>query len=149
MTPADQTFSQWRRLFSGVCLLCLLGANAGFPADAAKTNFDLPADTAERSLKRLAEQSGREVLFPADAVEGIRTRVVKGEMTPDAALAAMLAGTLLVGVQDDKTGSLTVRREKSVADAEKKVARAARVKTGDRPRNQTRPASAANHPLPP
>jgi hypothetical protein len=149
VTPAYQPCNRWRRLFFGVCLLCLLGASAGFPAEAARTYFNLPADTAERALKRLAEQSGREVLFPADAVEGVRTRVVKGEMTPDAALAAMLAGTVLVGVQDDKTGSLTVRRENSVADAEKKVGRAARVKTGDRPLNQTLPTSAANHPLPP
>jgi TonB-dependent receptor len=85
----------------------------------AKKQFDLAPGPADRSLKQLAEQSGREVLFLADAVEGVETRAVKGEMTPKEALDAMLTGTVLVSVQDDRTGSLSVRREASVADAEK------------------------------
>jgi hypothetical protein len=83
----------------------------------AKKQFDLAPGPADRSLKQLAEQSGREVLFLADAVEGVETRAVKGEMTPKEALDAMLTGTVLVSVQDDRTGSLSVRREASVADA--------------------------------
>lgn len=85
----------------------------------AKKQFDLASGPADRSLKQLAEQSGREVLFLADAVEGVQTRAVKGEMTPKEALDTMLTGTVLVSVQDEKTGSLSVRREASVADAEK------------------------------
>ncbi len=79
-------------------------------AEAGPKPFDLPADTAEQSLKRLAEQSGREVLFLADAVENVRTQAVKGEMTPRAALDAMLAGTALTGVEDATTGAITIRR---------------------------------------
>ena len=109
-----------RRHLAFLCLLCLSGAVPGFAATSAQRHFDLPADSAEKSLKRLSEQSGREVLFPADAVEGVQTRAVKGEMAPQAALDAMLIGTVLVGVQDAKTGSLTVRREKPASNAEKK-----------------------------
>jgi iron complex outermembrane receptor protein len=91
--------------------VCLFVATIGLATEASKKQFDLPEDLAEQSLKRLAAQSGREVLFPADAVEGVLTRAVKGEITPQAALAAMLTGTVLVGVQHEQTGSLTVRRQ--------------------------------------
>src|SRR3954462_7636523 len=65
-------------------------------AEPSKRNFDLPAGNADQALKRLSEQSGREVLFPADAVEGVKTKAVRGQMTPQEALDAMLAGTPLV-----------------------------------------------------
>lgn len=112
------------------CCAGIFAAAAGVAATPSLRQFDLPADIAERSLKRLAEQSGREVLFPADVVEGVRTRAVQGEMTPQAALNAMLSGTTLVGVQDEKTGSLTVRREKPPAESEKNGSWAALPKSG-------------------
>jgi len=40
----------------------------------------------------------------------MRTQAVKGEMTPRAALDAMLAGTTLMGGEDAKTGAITIRR---------------------------------------
>jgi len=119
MTPTSNPSFLRRRTASFFCFLSLIVATSVFSAEPAKRRFDLPADTAEKSLKRLAEQSGREVLFPADAVEGVHTKAVKGEMTPQDALDAMLTGTVLIGVQDKKTGSLTVRREKTVELAEK------------------------------
>ena len=84
-------------------------------------DFNLPADRAENSLKRLSEQSGIEVLFPTDAVAGIRTNAVRGEMTARAALDAMLAGTGLVAVQGKNSNSLSVRRESTLSNAEKKA----------------------------
>ncbi|MEY4938595.1 MAG: hypothetical protein RIQ93_330 [Verrucomicrobiota bacterium] len=110
-----------RRLFAVLvcCLGALLGPGVG-AATPAHRQFNLPADSAEKSLKRLAEQSGREVLFPADLVEGVQTREVRGEMTPKQALDTMLSGTALIGVQDEKTGSLTVRVERPTVDSKKK-----------------------------
>ena len=91
---------------------CVVSAQtAGATAHlSGRVLVDLPADTAEKSLQRLSEQSGREVLFPADAVENMRTQPVKGEMTPRVALDAMLAGTTLTGVEDARTGAITIRR---------------------------------------
>ena len=40
----------------------------------------------------------------------MRTQAVKGEMTPRAALDAMLAGTTLMGFEDARTGVITIRR---------------------------------------
>ena len=97
-----------------------------FAAQPSKQPFDIPADTAESSLKRLSEQSGVEILFPTDAVAGVFTNSIRGEMTARQALEAMLAGTPLVAVEGKHSRSLTVRRleappaagsPKSTADA--------------------------------
>lgn len=92
-------------------------AAKGLAGRASTQHFDIPAALAEQSLKMLSVQSGRQVLFPTDAVEGIRTKAVGGEMTAADALRRMLDGTSLMGVEDDKTGSLTVRRKTPRLDA--------------------------------
>ena len=99
-----------RRLCLFALLLACVSSSALLAAEAAKKRFDLPADTAENSLKQLAAQSGREVLFIADSVKNMRTQAVKGEMEPRAALESMLAGTTLIGVEDASTGAITIRR---------------------------------------
>ncbi len=76
-----------------------------------KRSFDLPADSAEASLKRLALRSGVEVLFATDLVAGVRTNAVKAEVSPLEAANLMLARTGLVAVKDDRTGALLIRRE--------------------------------------
>jgi iron complex outermembrane receptor protein len=88
--------------------LMILTAHA---AEPAKKNYDLPAGEAAVRLKQFSETSGRETLFAAEAVRGVRTAVVKGEFTPKEALDRMLDGTGLVAVQDEKTGALAVRRD--------------------------------------
>ena len=70
--------------------------------------FDLPGDEANRSLRRFSEQAGLEVFHPSSATKGLRTRPVKGEMTPREALAALLAGTDLRVVEDKKSGALAI-----------------------------------------
>ena len=60
-----------------VAAFCLLVAAAVSAAEAAKRTFDLPADTAERSLKRLAQQSGTEVVFVSEVTDGVRANPVK------------------------------------------------------------------------
>jgi len=77
---------------------------------AIKVSFDLPEDSIEKSLKRFSAQSGLEVIFPTDAVTGIRTRAVRGEMTSREALEGMLVGTGFRVFQDEKTGAITVRK---------------------------------------
>ena len=79
-------------------------------ADSAKKKFDLPADSAEASLKRFAAQSGVEVLFTTDTVASVRTPAVKGEFAPGEALRRLLAGTALVAKIDDGTGTFLVVR---------------------------------------
>lgn len=100
-----------RCLFFFMCLVSLPASADLHGAAAAKTSFDLPADVLEKSVKRFAAQSGLEVLIPSDALAGVRTRGVRGEMTSRQALDAMLAGTGLTVLQDPKTGAFSVRKE--------------------------------------
>ncbi len=94
--------------FLSVCFLLPPAVRA---AEGVKQKVDLPADTAEKSLKRLSEQTGAEVLYPTNFTKDVRTNAVTGEYTPREALDRLLDGTGLVAAQDNRTGALTVRRE--------------------------------------
>lgn len=105
-------------------------ATLGFAAQPAKRAFDLRAESADKSLKRFSEQAGVEVLFPTKVARSVRTREVKGEMTPKQALDLMLTGTGLVMIEDPKTQAFSIRRE---TDVEKNGQRAAQSTGSDRP----------------
>ncbi|HEY0968372.1 MAG TPA: TonB-dependent receptor [Opitutaceae bacterium] len=89
----------------------LTPAFAAGAAESVRIAFDLPADSAEASLKRFAEQAGSEVLFASRLTRGVKTNPVKGELSPRDAIDGLLANTGLVAVHDDRTGTFSVRRE--------------------------------------
>src|SRR5262245_32851565 len=80
------------------------------PTNPARTHFNVPADFAEVSLKRFAEQSGVQVVFATSAAGKVRTNAVKGDFMPRDALEVMVANTPLTVKQDLKTGALMVHR---------------------------------------
>jgi len=55
--------------------------------------FDIPAQPLGEALTRLAEQSGLQVAYTTQEVEGRTSAAVAGDFTPEAALHQMLAGT--------------------------------------------------------
>jgi len=55
--------------------------------------FDIPAQPLGEALTRLAEQSGLQVAYTTQEVEGRTSAAVAGDFTPEAALRRMLAGT--------------------------------------------------------
>jgi outer membrane receptor protein involved in Fe transport len=77
----------------------------------AKRSFDLPADTAEKTLKLYSQQSGRALIMSATAVQRIRTNAVRGKFTPREALDLVLVNTGLEAVEDAESGSLAIRKE--------------------------------------
>jgi hypothetical protein len=88
----------------------------GAPAPAATApgggdtrTFDLPAGDAAASLREVARIAGREILFPADAVRGLRARALQGDYVPLAAARELLAGTGLTVSEDARTLALAVR----------------------------------------
>jgi hypothetical protein len=112
-TSAPSCVGSLRALFRFAAVL-LAGATlltAAAAADLPKKSFDIPAGDAASTLRTAAQQAGREIMFPAATVQGVRTAAVKGELTVIAALERMLSGTDLRPVQDEKTGALAVRRE--------------------------------------
>lgn len=90
----------------------LLGALLTLAARAEETkkSYDLAAGDAAATLKQFAEVSGRETLFAAEVVRGVKTQPVKGRLTAQEALDALLAETGLFATPDEKTGAFAVRR---------------------------------------
>ncbi|MFT3870789.1 MAG: TonB-dependent receptor plug domain-containing protein [Nibricoccus sp.] len=97
------------RLF--VALAFMFAATLPASADSnTKKHFNLPAGDAAVTLKAFADQSGEQIIYPAEQVRGLQTKAVQGELTAHSALEAMLADTGLTTVQDKETGALVVRR---------------------------------------
>jgi hypothetical protein len=76
----------------------------------ARHDFDLPAGDAELALRKFADQSGRQILFPTDLVKDVRTNPVRGRFPDREALDRLLAGTLLFATQDERTGAFALGR---------------------------------------
>jgi iron complex outermembrane receptor protein len=91
--------------------------------------FDVPAADASVSLRQFATQAGEQIMFSDEAAAGVKTRSVKGVLTPREAIDAMLVDTGLIAIQDQKTGAYSVRKE---TQAEKNGARLA-LKEGSQP----------------
>lgn len=113
---------------------CLLAFAFSPPARAQtvepKYSFDVPAGDAKPMLRQFAAQARREIVIAVEAVDGVRTHAVKGEMTAPAAVEQMLANTGLVATQDPKTGAFAVRK------AGPNAPRVALAKSSDRPTSQ-------------
>lgn len=117
-------------------LLAFINAAFGAASEGAPTRpFDLPADSAEQSLKRFSAQSGLQVLFATELTDGVRANAVKGDFTPMDAADRLLAGTPLRIVRDETTGVISVARIMNFerAPPKKKEQRVARLTEGDRP----------------
>src|SRR5262249_35886354 len=84
--------------------------SAADSSSASRMTFNLPADTAERSLKAFTHQTGQEVLFLTEMARTVTTNPVAGDLTPNEALDRMVVGTKLEAVQDEKTGSWRIRK---------------------------------------
>ena len=79
-------------------------------AEETRKSFSVPAGAAAQTLKQFAQQAAREIVFSPEVVGDVKTNAVQGELTPRAALDAMLAETGLVGAQELKTGAFAVRK---------------------------------------
>lgn len=105
------------RRLSAIIRMLALGALLQLVAQAAeatKRNYNLPAGDAAAAFRQFSDVSGKEILFAAETVRGVRTSAVQGEFTPVEALDRLVAGTDLRVVQDEKTGALAVRRATAV-----------------------------------
>ncbi len=73
--------------------LLLSGAAAAQVLPDISRNFDIPAQSTADALNEFSRQSGLRVLFSFDVVAGKRAEALKGQYSPDHALAKLLAGT--------------------------------------------------------
>lgn len=94
----------------------LLCPAPGFSADRtpAKKSLDLPADNADRTLKKFSDQTGVEVIFATGTAVDVKTNAVKGDYAPLDAVRLLLAGTGLSASEDQATGAVMVNRSDGV-----------------------------------
>ena len=79
-------------------------------AEAASKSYDIAGGDAVNTLKRFADESGRQVVFLVDVVRGVTTNPVQGEYTVREALTRLIANTGLAFAEDAKSGALMVNR---------------------------------------
>ena len=79
-------------------------------AEAARKSYDIAGGDAVNTLKRFADESGRQVVFLVDAVRGVTTNPVRGEYSAREALIRLVADTGLAFAEDAKSGALMVNR---------------------------------------
>ena len=111
-----------------VCVIGLFMANLSFAAETKKS-YDIPAGEALVTLKQFTTQSGEQLLYSTDTLEGVTTNAVKGTFTAREVLSQMVNDTSLAVVVDTKNGALSLVRA-----AEPNALRAA-PKNSDRPEN--------------
>ena len=110
MTQPPKRFPLLRFLAAGLGVLLVGLVSNASAATAAKKAFDIPAGDAAATLKQFTAQAGEQLLYTMDAVKGVASNAVKGEMSPRQALDQMFAGTRLTVVQDRSNGALSVVR---------------------------------------
>ena len=80
-----------------------LAQSAGAQAGAVR-DFDIPAQPLASALNVFGRQSGLQLTLASAATQGVVSRPVSGRMTPQQALATMLAGTgVQYRISDDAT----------------------------------------------
>lgn len=132
MTRSSAFQHPWLSALFCTALALFVGLNGGRPAfgaDEPTRTFDIPASSAEKSLKLFSSQSGKEVLFATATTSSIRTPAVRGSYTPHVALEKLLAGTGLIAIQDEASGTLTISRDPNAPGMAPKT-------NGDHPEHQ-------------
>lgn len=104
---------------AGVCGLAIAGAAHAQGQTQTQTahNFNIPAENAADGLQVFARQSGKQVLFPFDAVAGRRTPAISGVMSDDDALAKLAAAAGLRVSSDDGATVTLVKADGPAAQA--------------------------------
>jgi len=73
--------------------LALATAMGSLPFAVAAQDFNVPSGDLKAALDSYKAQSGVSLFIPRDAVRGVQTRGVRGDMPPDEALTRLLRGT--------------------------------------------------------
>lgn len=92
----------------GLALNLGLAAPAACAQIASTITFQLPAQDLAKTLRTIARQGGREILFADQVVRGKRAPAIRGQFTVEEAVRAATAGSGLV--VEDRAGALMVMR---------------------------------------
>src|SRR5580698_8782234 len=76
-------------------------------ADSAQQRIDIPAGDLSAALEYLSARSGAGLVYRPEQVKGVKTRGVRGALTPEEAVKRLLEGTGLE-VSTDSTGAMLI-----------------------------------------
>lgn len=109
----------WRPRLSALAASLLLAgaALAQTSAPTVERAFDIPAQALDKALSALARQAGVRILFSTDLTDGKQAAALKGTLTPQQALAGLLAGSGLV-LKALPDGGYTVASQPAAAEKE-------------------------------
>jgi len=94
----------------GLCLASLVSQPLR-AAEDGRRQFSIPGGDATRTLEIFSSQIGGPVVYLVNQVRGITTNPIRGTFTDREALEAMVVGTELRVMQDERSGALAVFRE--------------------------------------
>lgn len=103
LSPLSRALNSLRQPMTAAALFLSVGT-AGM-ATAAPLN--IPAQSLDSALRELGQQSGLQILYSPDVVQGKRATAVRGDLEPEAALRRLLDGTGLRYQLDKGTVILT------------------------------------------
>lgn len=81
-----------RLTMAAIAVLLACGAGAAHAQATAPVAIDMPAQSLDQALKRLAETHGLQIFYAPQTVAGMQAPALSGAMTPQQALAALLQG---------------------------------------------------------
>ena len=82
-------------------------------ASASAEEFNIPAGDLKNALSSYAKQTSIPLLFAGDAVSGVPSDGARGELSPEAALSRILAGTGFAARKHSSAGVTIVRDDRS------------------------------------
>ena len=100
--------SRFLRSFAIALVSVTALAGAAF---AQARNIDIPAEDLKSALDAYITQAGVELVYKADDVSGLKSQAVRGNFTPEQALARLLQGTN-VTAQRGVSGAFVVARQR-------------------------------------
>jgi iron complex outermembrane recepter protein len=92
--------------------VALLGLDAGI-AQAQETNFAIPAQALDQTLRQISRITGENILFRPESVSGLRAPALIGKMSAQNALSHALSGSDLQAVPDGSGGVIIQKRPRS------------------------------------
>ncbi|MBM0104857.1 TonB-dependent receptor [Steroidobacter sp. S1-65] len=99
-----------RSLKAAILLCLMIRAEAYAQAQAV----DIPPGDLAATLESFAKQTGMELIFSADQLEGLRTQGAKGALTPEQAISKLIEGTSLT-MRIDPSGAILIAKPQSPA----------------------------------
>ena len=101
-----------RLTMAAIAVLLAFGPGMASAQATAPVAIDMPAQSLDQALKRLAETHGLQIFYAPQTVAGMQAPALSGSMTPQQALAALLQGKPLRLRQE---GSATIIEPEAAA----------------------------------